>query len=488
MTSLPRLLTALARRRPAACPPPPTPRPRWRPASPTTPRCSTSPATPRRPPRWRRGPRLGIDDVRIFVQWQAIAPGNSRGQGARRLQLGRSGQPGLQLVARGPGRGPGQRRRACARCSWSPARPAVGLAGARAPQRPLQAAPRPLRPVRARRGAALRPARSTAGSSGTSPTCRCGCSRRTRARAGAARPYAPHLYRRLVRAAYPAIKAVDPTSTVLFGALAPRGENADQAERPHAPAGLHPLDGLRQGDAQARSQRPVQGLQAADRRRPRLPPPRHHARARRAAAAILDDASIADLPRLERTLDAHPARRRPEKPGGGKFGLYFTEWGYQTARPTRSGRVAGQAVALPAAGRLHRLQGPAREAADPVRVARRAARPRHRGDQVLGLAVGPALRQRQGQAVAEELRQPVLHRPAPGQPHGPPVGPGAPGQRRTASPCSAASAGAKRWTTVKVLSTNAAGFWKLTPDGEATTDYRFTWQPDRPLRRAAAAP
>jgi hypothetical protein len=39
-------------------------------------------------------------------------------------------------------------------------------------------------------------------------------------------PYAPHLYRRLVRAAYPAIKAVDPTSSVLFGALAPRGENA----------------------------------------------------------------------------------------------------------------------------------------------------------------------------------------------------------------------------------------------------------------------
>ena len=37
--------------------------------------------------------------------------------------------------------------------------------------------------------------------------------------------------------------------------------------------------------------------------------------------------------------------------------------------------------------------------------------------------------------------------------------------------------GAKRWTTVKSLSTNAAGFWKLTQTLNATTDYRFTWQP-----------
>ena len=38
---------------------------------------------------------LGIDDVRIFVQWQAIAPGQLGRQGARRLRLRRSEQPGL---------------------------------------------------------------------------------------------------------------------------------------------------------------------------------------------------------------------------------------------------------------------------------------------------------------------------------------------------------------------------------------------------------
>ena len=37
--------------------------------------------------------------------------------------------------------------------------------------------------------------------------------------------------------------------------------------------------------------------------------------------------------------------------------------------------------------------------------------------------------------------------------------------------------GAKRWRTVKVLSTNGRGFWKLTQKLKATTDYRFTWPP-----------
>ena len=50
----------------------------------------------------------------------------------------------------------------------------------------------------------------------------------------------------------------------------------------------------------------------------------------------------------------------------------------------------------------------------------------------------------------------------------------------TASPCSAASAGATRWTKVKTLSTNGAGYWKLTQTVNTTTDYRFQWQPTDP--------
>jgi hypothetical protein len=47
----------------------------------------------------------------------------------------------------------------------------------------------------------------------------------------------------------------------------------------------------------------------------------------------------------------------------------------------------------------------------------------------------------------------------------------------TASPCSAASRAPSAGPTVKVLSTNATGFWKLSQTLKATTDYRFTWQP-----------
>ena len=38
-------------------------------------------------------------------------------------------------------------------------------------------------------------------------------------------------------------------------------------------------------------------------------------------------------------------------------------------------------------------------------------------------------------------------------------------------------AGTKRWTKVRTLTTNGAGYWKLTQTVNATTDYRFTWQP-----------
>ena len=38
-------------------------------------------------------------------------------------------------------------------------------------------------------------------------------------------------------------------------------------------------------------------------------------------------------------------------------------------------------------------------------------------------------------------------------------------------------AGSRRWTTVKVLSTNGSGFWTLRQTVTGTADYRFRWQP-----------
>ena len=53
--------------------------------------------------------------------------------------------------------------------------------------------------------------------------------------------------------------------------------------------------------------------------------------------SILDNASIGDVPRLERTARRHAARGRPRRsPAAGRFPLYFTEWGYQTRPPDRT--------------------------------------------------------------------------------------------------------------------------------------------------------
>ena len=239
--------------------------------------------------------------------------GELRGQGPGRLQLRRSQQPRLQLVARGPRGEPGQRGRDAPHARRHRPRTGVGLAGACAPQRPLQAPPGPLRPVRARRGAALRRARSIAGSSGTSPISRCGCSRRTRARAAlhALRPapVPPPRPRGL-----PGDQDRRPDLDGPLRRAGPQRRELDQAERQDAPAGLHPLDGLRQGHAQARSQRAVRGLQAAHRRRPGLPPARHQARAQRAAVGArqrLDRRRPAARAHRSTPRSARAASRRP---------------------------------------------------------------------------------------------------------------------------------------------------------------------------------
>ena len=37
--------------------------------------------------------------------------------------------------------------------------------------------------------------------------------------------------------------------------------------------------------------------------------------------------------------------------------------------------------------------------------------------------------------------------------------------------------GSTRWSTIKTLSTNGGGYWKLNQTVKATADYRFRWQP-----------
>jgi hypothetical protein len=199
-------------------------------------------------------------------------------------------------------------------------------------------------------------------------------------------PVAPHLYRGLVRAAYPAIKAADPGAEVLIGAMSSRGLDLKARN-----STLRPLMFLRALGCVSRS--------FGRRRQPPLArPPRVGARpaaARRAAAR--DDAPLQPLPRRVRLPDA--AARQDGR------------------------RLARDPGPLAAARGLPRLARPARAAAHAVPVVRRAAAAR--GQRVRRLAVGHALPLRPAEAGAGALR----HADAGRRGAQPAVGPGAAGRR-----------------------------------------------------------
>jgi hypothetical protein len=149
-------------------------------------------------------------------------------------------------------------------------------------------------------------------------------------------PVAPHLYRDLVNAAAPAIRAVDPSATVLVGALAPRGSTYKGAN-----SGLHPLAFMRaMGCVDARYRRLRSGSCA-------------HFKAIQATALAYhphsvtysptrpfpgaDDANLASLSRVESTLDR---LRRAGRLRVGS-GIWLDEYGYQTNPPDKFLGVSG---------------------------------------------------------------------------------------------------------------------------------------------------
>src|SRR6266536_1310362 len=168
---------------------------------------------------------LGIDDVRIFVQWQAIAPANSQVKAPDGFNSADPNSPGY---------------------NWSRVDRAVNLVSA-AGMHPMLVVtgPGPLwaSQVPARHNIRYKPRPDLFGQFARAVALRYAAAvdryilwnepnlplwlqPQNTCNGGHCVPYAPHLYRKLVRAAYPALKAVDPTATVLFGALAPNGENA----------------------------------------------------------------------------------------------------------------------------------------------------------------------------------------------------------------------------------------------------------------------
>ena len=366
------------------CPPPPTPRPHGDGHR----RRRRAAQRAQRRPRGQGGRRLGRARDRRRADLRAVAGDRARHrrhQGARRLRLGRSEQPRLQLVARRPRGAPRQRRRACARC-WSS--PAPGRCGRRrSPVATASATSRaPTSSAQFARAAALRYAAAVdRWILWNEPNLPLWLQPQNTCKGKRCTPYAPHLYRRLVRAAYPAIKTVDPTSTVLFGALAPNGENATKQN-----ARTRPLAFIRSmGCVKTTLKRDRSGPCAG------FKPLTGDGFAYHPHATKLAPERAAGDPRqrLDRRPAApraharrHPARRRAQEGRRRQVRPVLHRVGLPDASARQDPRrVAGQAVALAAAGRVHRLQDPRvklltqYEWRDEPRPARHAATPTRAG-------------------------------------------------------------------------------------------------------------
>jgi hypothetical protein len=157
-------------------------------------------------------------------------------------------------------------------------------------------------------------------------------------RHGDCTPTAPNLYRGLVQAAYPAVKAADPGSTVLLGALSPRGQRLRNSKTV-----MRPLLFLRRFGCRANDFRRIRGGACKHFKKitgdgfaihpynGRLAPERPH--------PDPDDVSLGSVPRLARTLDRLQAVAALD-PTTRRFGIYVDEYGYQTNPPDRASGVA----------------------------------------------------------------------------------------------------------------------------------------------------
>ena len=144
-------------------------------------------------------------------------------------------------------------------------------------------------------------------------------------------PVSPHLYRRLVRAAYPAIKAADPGAQVLIGALGSRGRH------PAAPASpMRPLRFLREMACVDRHYQPREHGRCRDFNPAQGDGLAYHPlaglRSPHARDPQRDNALLGDLDRLERTLDRLSATGRL-RASTGRFDLHLTNFGYETFPP-----------------------------------------------------------------------------------------------------------------------------------------------------------
>ncbi|MDX6722293.1 MAG: hypothetical protein QOD73_697, partial [Solirubrobacteraceae bacterium] len=285
-------------------------------------------------------------------------------------------------------------------------------------------------------------------------------------------PYAPHLYRRLVQAAWSGIHGADGDARVLMGALAPRGQNPRSRN-----AIMRPLTFLRAlGCVGDRLQRlrtgSCRGFQPAQAegiayhphsvlRAPDEPNPNP------------DEAALADLSRLERLLDGIQRRNGLRNTLGRTrpFDLHFTEYGYQTRPPDpRDGvRLSLQAKWLQQAAFIAWHDPRVRN----VTQYEWRDEPLSRG--VAGWQSGLRFVDDRPKPALHSFPQPFWAQPLgtgrtarlwgqvrPGGVHDVSL------QRR--------APGARTWTTFRRVRTTGRGFFTLTVAVNRRLDYRFTWR------------
>jgi hypothetical protein len=148
---------------------------------------------------------------------------------------------------------------------------------------------------------------------------------------GRCTPVSPHLYRGLVRAAYPAVKAADPGAEVVIGALSPRGQRLRNAKTVMRPLlFLRRLGCRTDGFKRMRSGackrfKPATGDGFAIH-------PYSSTFAPTRAHPNRDDVSLGSLSRLTKTLD-RLQRTKALRATTRRFGVYVDEYGYQTRPP-----------------------------------------------------------------------------------------------------------------------------------------------------------
>jgi hypothetical protein len=154
---------------------------------------------------------------------------------------------------------------------------------------------------------------------------------------GRCTPVSPHLYRGLVRAAYPAIKAADPGAQVVIGTLSPRGQRLRSSKTVMRPLlflrrmGCRTDKFKRMRSGSCKRFKPATGDGfAIHPYSGKLAPERSHPNP--------DDVALASVSRLTKTLD-RLQRQRALRATTRRFGVFVDEYGYQTRPPDPIGGI-----------------------------------------------------------------------------------------------------------------------------------------------------